>query len=147
MNLDVRTKKTIEEGIQIREERGDSTFLLYAPENGTIYLVVIQKIGGCSPKMKDRMGLGIDDGGWLVTYMGSVSTSMVVIDDPGGLLHWEYVRRKLHVGAADAVVLAELVGFVTGRAYIPSEEFLEEAQKPRPIPCCDRHPGSEAPNR
>jgi hypothetical protein len=157
MRLDVRTKKTIEEGIQLREEVGGSTFLLFAPGNGTIYLVLIQKLSDCSPKLKDRLGLR-DGDGWLVTHMGGVPmTSMVVIDNQGGLLHWEYVREKLQVSAADAVVLAELIGHVTGREYIPSEEFLEEAQKPRPIPCCerdhnrdgdcDRHPGSEAPNR
>jgi len=144
MRLDVRTKKTIEEGIQLREERGDSTSILYAPANGTIYLVLIQKLAECSPELKDRMGLR-DGEGWLVTYMGGVPmTSMVVIDNQGGLLHWEYVREKLRVSAADAVVLAELIGFVTGRDFIPSEEFLEEIGV---LKGPDIQPGCEAPFR
>lgn len=157
MHLDVRTK-TVEEGIQLREEVGDSTFLLYAPGNGTIYLVLIQKLADCSPNLKDRMGLR-DGEGWLVTHMGGTPmTSMVVIDNQGGLLHHEYVREKLKVSLADSVVLAELIGHVTGRGFIPSEEFLQDIGVPRSaIPCCerdhnrdgdcDRHPGSEAPNR
>ena len=144
MRLEVRTKKTIEEGIQLREEVGGSTFLLYAPGNGTLYMVVVQSLSGYSPKMKDRMGLGLDGGGWLVTYMGGVPmASMVVIDNQGGLLHWEYVREKLKVAAADAVVLAELIGFVTGRTYVPSEEFLEGIG----VSKRDIQPGCEAPAR
>jgi hypothetical protein len=126
MNLDVRTKKTIEEGIQIREESEGSIFVLYSPGNGTIYTVVFRNLSNCSPELKDRMGLGTC-GGWLVTYMNWLTMpSMIVLEDPQGLLHWEYVREKLRgVGAADAVVLAELIGHMVGRTCIPSEEFLE----------------------
>lgn len=70
--------------------------------------------------------------------------SMVVMDNQGGLLHWEYVREKLKVAAADAVVLAELIGFVTGRTYVPSEEFLEEIGV---LKGPDIQPGCEAPFR
>lgn len=170
MFLDVRTKKTIDEGIQLREEHGESIFILYAPGNGTMYTVLIQKLDACSPTLKDRMGLGIDGGGWVVTHMGGVPMmSMIVIDNQGGLLHPEYVQEKLKVSLADSVVLAELIGHVVGREYIPSEEYLQEENPPddpmsedpdtsapqRAIPCCshdynldgncDRHP--EAPLR
>lgn len=125
MNLDVRTKTTIEEGIKLREDRGDSTFLLYAPGNGTKYAVLIQRSSLYSPELKDRLGLGVDGDGWIATYLnGLPMVSMVVADHQGELLHWKYVREKLKVSEADAVVLAELLGHVTGRTYIPSEEFL-----------------------
>jgi hypothetical protein len=68
---------------------------------------------------------------------------MVVTDNQGVLLHWEYVREKLKVSAADAVVLAELIGFVTGRTYVSSDEFLEDIG----VPKRDIQPGCEAPAR
>ena len=86
------------------------------------------------------MGLGLDGDGWLVTHMGGAPmTSMVVTDNGGGLLHHEYVREKLKVSMCDAVVLAELIGHVVGREYIPSKEFLQSIGVPRSaIPCCSR---------
>jgi len=135
MSLDVRTKTTIEEGIRIREEHGDSTFLLYAPGNGVLYTVLIQKLSTCSPEMKDRLGLGMLGDGWLVTYLsGLPMTSMVLVDNKGELLHWEYVREKLRLSISDAIVLAELIGHMLGRPYLPSEDFLKNPTRP----CCER---------
>ena len=126
MRLEVRTKKTIEEGICNRETGQGTEILVYAPGNGSIYIVSFMDLSGFGPEVKDRFGLGNEMNGWLVTHVGhSPMPSMVVTDNGGGLLHWEYVREKLKVAAADAVVLAELIGFVTGRTYVPSEEFLE----------------------
>jgi hypothetical protein len=144
MRLEVRTKNTIEEGIRNRETIQGTEVVVYAPGNGSVYVVSFTNLSGLSPEGKDRFGLGSDGKGWLVTHVGyAPMPSMVVTDNQGGLLHWEYVREKLKVSASDAVVLAELIGFVTGRTYVPSEEFLEEIG----VPKRDIQPGCEAPFR
>lgn len=158
MHYDLRTKKTVEEGIQLREGDEDSIFILYAPGNGTNYLVSLQSFSVCGPKMKERIGIGSTGEGWLVTYLSPVFAVSMVITHIG-LLHWEYVWEKLRITTSDAVVLAELIGHVTGRPYISCEEFLAGVEKKETLqtPCCerdsngdgncDRHPGSDGPNR
>lgn len=144
MRLEVRTKKTIEEGIRNREIIQGTEVVVYAPGNGSIYTVTFTNLSGLSPEVNDRFGLGPDSTGWLVTHVGySPMPSMIVTDNQGGLLHWEYVREKLKISAADAVVLAELIGFVTGRTYVLSDEFLEDIG----VPKRDIQPGCEAPAR
>ena len=123
--MDVRTLPSIEQGIKIRDVQGSSTLISYCPGNGTKYLILITDVSHLGPESKDFMGLGSRGWGWLVTHVGHTPmTSMVVIDN-GALLHWEYVREKLSVSISDAVVLAELIGFVTNRSYISSDDFLK----------------------
>lgn len=133
MPFEVRTKETIEEGIRNRETTQGTEVLVYAPGNGSSYVVTFMSLSSFSQAVKDYFGFGLDGKGWLVTRVGyPPMPSMIVIDNPGALLHWTYVQEKLGVGPADAIVLAELIGFVTGRGYLSCEEVLAEERLQMP---------------
>ena len=70
MLLDVRTNQTIHEGIRNREIGVGVEVLVYAPGNGSIYVVSLMKLSGYSPEVMDRFGLGYETKGWLVTHVG-----------------------------------------------------------------------------
>jgi len=115
MNLDIRTKKTVEDGIV--ESMSISTlvrYVSYSPGNGTRYRLLIANVKGTGMDEIDS-----SKGGWVVTSLNSLK-SMVVVDN-GGLLHFNYVMEKLQCGIADAVCLAEIIGHCTNRPYVTSE--------------------------
>lgn len=136
MNLDLRTKKTIEEGIESCETTHGVRIVEYSPGNGTRYVLSLVELHGFSPETSEWFGFDPKGFAWLVTWLNhSPMTSMVVVKDDGALLHWIYLREKLNAGVPDAIVLAEVIGYITGRSYFPCEEF-EAAEKP--VPCCER---------
>lgn len=122
MGIDVRTNKTVEEGIVkfgLGERQIESAiqYVEYEPGNGTRYRLLIVNL----------KGTGLDEGpyrnGWIVTYLNSMR-SMIVVDDRG-LLHFKHVMEKLQCGIADAVCLAEIIGYCTDHLYMTSEEVLK----------------------
>ena len=126
MNLDTRTKKTVEAGI-IREiwpgslTRNPVHCLSYEPGNGTLYCLIFTNITGV-----DDVG---DQGGWLVTWINSHYLKAMVVTDNKGLLHWRYVMEKMRASISDAVCLAEIIGHCTGRTYITCEEVAQEPEE------------------
>jgi hypothetical protein len=160
MPLDLRTKESIRAGVQNESSYGQTTIVEYVPGNGSLYLMSFTDLSKFSPLSKDRLGLGEDGSGVLVSYLNQVPIrTMVVIDNKNQLLHWRYVQEKLSLHIADAIVLAELIGLLSERPFVTCEEFLVEENQTQADaqPCCerdhntdgncDRHPGSEAPNR
>jgi hypothetical protein len=124
MNLDIRTKKTVEESIQSVEcynkdfpQMIDTTirYVCYAPGNGTQYRLVFTDI---SSLHLDEMNLS---GGWLVTCLNSMKSMMVA--NSKSMLHYSYAQEKLGVGISDAVCLAEIIAHFTGRTAVSCEEM------------------------
>jgi hypothetical protein len=135
MNLDIRTKKTVAEGIthHIAHACHDGQPLAtmheleYCPGNGTRYHLAFATLEGedcdcCSS--------------WLVTNLNSLR-SMLVQKNPEQLLHFNYVQEKLGCGLADAVCLAEIIGHITGRPYVSSEELERQDREAQLMQKCD----------
>lgn len=127
MILNVRTKKTVKEGIRVQEEFEGRLFVSYEPGNGTRYILLFTKLDGFSEGVGDLIGVGPKC--WVVTYLNRDPRPSALISDNGQLLHWSYVGKKLQLRTPDAVVVAELIGHITGRPYITGDEvmsFLDE---------------------
>lgn len=123
MILDIRTKATVEEGIRVRQEMEGRLFVSYEPGNGTRYLLLLTKLDGFSESVTELIGVGPKC--WSVTLLNREPHPLVFISDNGQLLHWSYVSEKLGLRIPDAVVVAELIGHLTGRPYITGEEVMK----------------------
>jgi len=122
MNLDTRTKKTIEEGIDTYTiwRGGQAIYISYSPGNGTRYRLLFSKLDGLNLQELDTTA---PQDGWLVTNLNSMN-SMIVVDNKS-MLYFEYVQKKLNCGIADAVCIAEIIGHCTGRTFYTCEEVAE----------------------
>jgi hypothetical protein len=127
MSIEVRTKATVEEGIKVREELEGRLFISYAPGNGTAYHLLFTKLNGFCESITDLIGVGPKC--WLVTLLNQEPRLSALISDNGQLLHWSYVGEKLNLETPDAVVVAELIGHITGRPYITGEEVMSEIEE------------------
>jgi len=109
MNLDIRTKNTVTEGIvnHIQGNSGITHEIRYYPGNGTCYNLVFVKFEHYSE--------------WLVTHINTMRSMMVIKSNK--LLHYNYVSEKLGCSTADGVCLAEIIGHVTERPYVTCEEI------------------------
>lgn len=125
MILDIRTKKTIEDGIlggivQLGSVEAVQ-HVTYQPGNGTSYRLIFCDITGV-----DDVG---EQGGWLVTWINSRDMKAMVITNNESLLHWQYVMEKMRASISDAVCLAEIIGYCTNRKYITCEEIAQEPEE------------------
>lgn len=127
MILDVRTKATVEEGIVVRQELEGRLFIAYAPGNGTQYLLLFTKLDGFGDQVTDLLGIGPKC--WMVTVLNQEPRPSALITDNGQLLHWSYVGEKLGFRTPDAVVVAELIGQITGRPYLTGEEVMSALEE------------------
>lgn len=127
MILETRTKATVEEGIKLREELEGRLFVSYTPGNGTIYHLLLTKLNGFCELVTDLIGIGPKC--WLVTLLNQEPRPSALISDNGQLLHWSYVGEKLNLRTPDAVVVAELIGHLTGRPYITGEEVMSDIEE------------------
>jgi hypothetical protein len=105
----------------------------YEPGNGTSYSVLFMNLDQLDSEAKDRIGLGSDGTGVLVTLVNyPTRPSIVIRTDMQQVLAWTYVAEKLNgshnnVSISDAIVLTELIGHVVKRP-IALPDFLEEDQ-------------------
>jgi len=158
MNLELRKQGSIRDGVKRESSYGETTIVEYVPGNGSLYLISFTDLKEFAPEVKDRLGLGSEGDGVLVSYLNQVPIRTMVVICSSALLHWRYVQEKLGIAIPDAIVLTELIGLLCERPFITCEEAAKEVEvKPENIPCCERdhnndgncdqHPGSEAPNR
>ena len=89
----------------------------YQPGNGTRYRFIVVTLAE---------GLHWKDGpSYLVVDLNSGRSCVLAAD---GLLHFRYVEEKLKLDSlSDAVVVAELLGHLTGRPVVSCEEYAAEA--------------------
>jgi len=115
---------TVESGIKRKEVSGACTFVSYCPGNGTKYDLMFTELTSFSDGAKDLMG--VSEKCWLVTSLNQEPRPSALITNNGQLLHWAYVGEKLGLRTPDAVVVAELIGHITGRPYITGEEVMSD---------------------
>jgi hypothetical protein len=131
---ELRTKPTVEDGIAFIDTdstKGGRQVVEYQPGNGTRYVLVITKVtnrGSVDSEARDILGTGDATDTYLVTRLrGDQGHSMLV----GGIehsIHYKAVQTKLGCGLmSDAVVVAELIGYLLNMPHVSCEEF--EAQK------------------
>jgi hypothetical protein len=119
--LDVRTKKTVQEGIVYESGCGTHDYISaaypllrlvdYQPGNGTRYWLSIIDTQHCTDEANKRLGFG-DKTGYIITDLNR-GRSMFLSDV--GFIAAGYVQDKLECGISDAYVLAELLGYLLKR--------------------------------
>lgn len=113
MNPELRTRSTVEDGIYLRTECSGTTVVDYQPGNGTRYVVAITDLTDLRSEARDTLGgHGQADSLFQVSRLnGGRGASMMIADR----VSWHRVKECGLGGAdVDAVVLAELIGYLTG---------------------------------
>ena len=83
MNLELRKQGSIRDGVKRESSYGETTIVEYVPGNGSLYLMSFTDLKEFSPEVKDRLGLGSEGDGVLVSYLNQVPIrTMVVICSP-----------------------------------------------------------------
>lgn len=111
--MDYRTKATVGAGIVEDRPLGSAGRLInYQPGNGTRYILLFNQVpAGAASETLGLMG----EPGWVVTWIHHRSRSHLVYSQRG-FLHWSDAQEWFKTSKSDAVVLAEIIGHVTGIA-------------------------------
>lgn len=122
MRLELRTRPSVEAGIVTDETVGGVRLVEYQPGNGRKYVVSVSDVSRHANK-----GLAL---------ARSARTALVWVKEHGrgwdcsiggdSQVHFSLVQNRLGCSIFDAVVLAELLGFLLGRPAVSVEEFLRE---------------------
>lgn len=113
----LRQTPSVDEGITSLYASGGVTVVCYEPGNMTRYVLTFAKVPSGSCQL-----LAVDPGGVVVSDINRQSTHAF---QPKGLLHYEYVAEKLKRREPDAIVIAELIGFILSRPVISCEEYTK----------------------
>lgn len=100
---------------------GASTLFDYCPGNGTRYIVMVADISGFGVAL-EILGRGGKRCFQVSLLNGGHGKTMTCGSDD--FLHFSYVQDKLGVNKVDAVVLAELIGYVCGIDAVSCEQYL-----------------------
>lgn len=122
----LRTKKSVVDSIVSDNPKGSCNVpvrqVIAEPGNGMRYSLVFTDLRESEDERKE----------WLVTWINSANLNSMVVTDNGGLLHFSYVEEQMRVNLSDAICLAEIIGYCTGREFITCEQFVQmEADKYR----------------
>jgi hypothetical protein len=122
MRTELRTRSTVESGIVSDETIGGVRLVEYQPGNGRKYVVSVSDVSHHASKeavlARPRRTALV----WVQSY-GRGWDCSVGGDSP---VHYSLVQSRLSCSIFDAVVLAELLGFLLGRPAVSVEEFLRE---------------------
>ncbi len=109
-NLSLRTKDTIEDGLQeLSAQPGSVLYVNYQPGNGTAYRFTLHECPAGSPLSRWHFS---GQGGWWVVFMPETGYKSFAFQR--GIDPW-YMMGKVGCGISDAVVLAEVLEFLTER--------------------------------
>ena len=123
MPFDLRTNPSVDGGISLESRAGDGTrTVVYQPGNGTRYVLVITDLSELPGEAKAELGHGGNVPGlFMITRMVRWGGKSMLVAGP---IHWKEVREaKLATGVSDAVVLAEVIGYLTGFKAMSCQEF------------------------
>lgn len=144
LNPNLRTKPSVKASIMSEASSASGTVRVvdYQPGNGTRYVVLFSMLKRndsddlfrCSLPEGGLSLLGLPESGddarfVQVTLFGGLGRSMIVGASP--IIHWHYVYEKLGVSELDAVVLAELIGFVCQLECVSCEQYEAERDELR----------------
>lgn len=132
MYLELRTKATIEEGIQWREKRDDgSEAVCYCPGDGTRYVVIVSPLTGYSDETLENMGLSREWENVIVTLASDPGNARSLITHRGAFIAYDWIKPKLNTTLASSITLAEFLGWLLdGNAWScddAREHYAEEA--------------------
>ncbi len=117
---ELRTKGSVSDGIQGMSNQGRVTVLEYQPGNGKKYVVVLTEITPQDSKL-----ISGSDRGAFIAYVHGFGRSIYL--PQGQPVLYDDVRIGLGCNIMDAVVIAELLGHLTSKQYVSTEEFLKNA--------------------
>lgn len=110
-----RTKPDVASGVCSDRKDGRARAVEYRPGNGTTYSLVLTDLSG--------MGMSRDDNDTLV-WVKNFGRSLTLST---GAVSLTYVQDHLRCSIMDAVVIAELLGWLTGREGPSVETFIRKA--------------------
>lgn len=102
---------------------GQTQLVEYAPGNGTRYVLVVADLTSLGEDLQ-RIGRTKDEPCYLVAWVNGGSGKAMTVGS--GLLHHRYVREKLECSVSDAVVLAELIGWLCDVEAVSCEDFAAD---------------------
>jgi len=119
MYLDLRTKKSIQEGIQWREQKEDgSEVVCYCPGDGTRYVLVIMSLAWLSEASREKLGVGVQGHPLMITLASDPGNARSFATYRGSFVHYDYIQEKLGTTLASSVTLAEFIGWlIDGKAW------------------------------
>lgn len=111
------TPEEIEASILERVEAEASTTIIeYQPGTGSRYALAIVDMGAMHHGAPSALAGTNAAGCWLVIDITDTKGRAMRVQKIDTFLHWKYVGEKLQCGATDALVIAELLGHLLGRA-------------------------------
>jgi len=121
--MELRTRPTVADGLTIQETRGTTHLVLYEPGNGTAYTLLITNLTpfGFSREAHHRLGLSKGSGGFVVAWPGMSYRTLMY--SAGSYLDPSWFQTKVGCTLADAVVLCELLAYLTDCTAQTCEEY------------------------
>jgi len=116
MRKDLRTEPNVESGIKVNDTDGSVRLIAYEPGNGTRYSVVL----ACLESLKKAEYVL---GGSILIHVTNFGRGFIL---PEGKIHHHFVQEKLRCSIFDAVVLAELLGYLLETDCTTMEQFVQE---------------------
>jgi hypothetical protein len=125
MKYDLRTTPTVHDGIKLCERDSSACMVVYEPGNGTRYRLVMTRVGSFAFSNRARDVLGLGKGmGHVVAFPDSHYRTLTYSDGSYLAPHW--LCERVGCTMADAVVLAELLAYLTDCQAQTCEEFQKE---------------------
>ena len=116
MRKELRTESDVESGIKVSERDGNVWLVAYEPGNETRYSVVL----ACLESLKKAEYVL---GGSILIHVTNFGRGFVL---PDGKIHHHFIQEKLRCSIFDAVVLAELLGYLLEEECMTMEQFVQE---------------------
>lgn len=107
---EMRTEPDVTSGVLTDSRDGRARAVEYRPRRGTRYSLVLTDLGGMP---------GAPDG--VLVWVAGLGS--MVLPSGGGPVRHGRVQDSLRCSVTDAVVIAELLGHLTGRGATSAEEF------------------------
>lgn len=106
---------------------GGTMLVDYCPGNGTRYVLVVTDLTSLDEDLK-LLGRDGEKQCHQIAWMNGGAGKAITI---GGhdFLHYSYVRNKFQCSEVDAVVLAELIGYLVDRPAMSCEEYIETIER------------------
>lgn len=110
-NLSIRTKATVEDGIQdMCPQTGEVHFVDYQPGNGTAYRFTLHRCPEGSPLALWHFS---GNAGWVVFFVPELRFKQFAFSALDTEINPLWLKEKVGCGLADAVVLAEVLQELT----------------------------------
>lgn len=117
MFLELRTKATIEEGIQWHEATwhgAGNEAVCYCPGDGTRYVIILTPLVGFSAEIRRNLGVGVEGEPVLVSLASDLGNVRGMVVDRGVFVDYNFVRKHLDTSLSSSIVLAEFIGWLLG---------------------------------